>query len=99
MDLKAKSEMSWEQYWRVIRDAETVTGEQKYPSLMQFVSIIALFPFSNRAVERTFSALKQVKSDRRSSLKSSSLVSLLQCKAAKELRKKFLDEFFPVSVD
>ena len=129
---EAKSEMSWGKYWRVIRDAKTVTGEQKYPSLMQFVSIIASFPFSNAAVERTFSALKQVKSDRRSSLKSSSLVSLLQCKAAmkngntsaaklqpskqmlefaakmkanatdeqaKELRKKFLDKFFPVSVD
>ncbi|CAB4020349.1 Hypothetical predicted protein [Paramuricea clavata] len=45
---EAKSEMSWEQYWRVIRDAKTVTGEQTYPSLMQFVSIIALFLFQTQ---------------------------------------------------
>jgi hypothetical protein len=79
---EAKAEMSWEKYWQVARDAKTVTGEQKCPTLMKFISIFASFPFSNAAVERTSSELKQVKSDRRSSLKSSSLVSFLQCKAA-----------------
>ena len=61
---EAKPEMSWEKYWQVVRDAKTVTGEQKCPTLMKFISIFASFPFSNAAVERTFSELKQVKSDR-----------------------------------
>lgn len=36
---EAKSDMSWDEYWRIIRDAKTVTGERKYPSLMKFVSV------------------------------------------------------------
>ena len=70
--------MSWNEYWQIIKAAKTATGEQKYPTLSKFVSILASFPFSNASVERVFSALKQVKTDRRTSLKSSSLVSLLQ---------------------
>ena len=50
--------------------------------LLNFVDILASFPFSNAAVERTFSLLKLIKTDHRAYLKSSSLVSLLQCKMA-----------------
>ena len=49
---------------------------------MKFDEILAFFPFSNAAVKRTFSLLKLVKTDHRTSLKSSSLVSLFQCKMA-----------------
>ena len=48
----------------------------------KFVEVLASFPFSNAAVERVFSLLKRVKPDDRQRLKSSSLVSLLQCKLA-----------------
>jgi hypothetical protein len=77
-----KRSLSWDEYWKIIRDAKSPIGEQKYPNLCKFVSILASFPFSNAAVERIFSSLKLVKTDRRNSLKSSSLVSLLQMKMA-----------------
>ena len=62
------------------RDTTTLTGEAKYPVLMAFVCILASLPFSNASVERIFSQLKLVKADHRNSLKSMSLVSLLQAK-------------------
>ena len=34
---EAKPEMSWEKYWQVVRDGKTETGEQKCPTLMQFI--------------------------------------------------------------
>ena len=74
--------MRWNEYWAVIKNAKTTSGECKYPNLLKFVSVLSSFPFSNAAVERIFSALKQIKTDRRSSLKSSSLVALLQSKMA-----------------
>ena len=47
---------------------------------MEFVGILASLPFSNAFVERIFSQLKLVKADQRNSLKSTSLVALLQAK-------------------
>ena len=79
---EVKSEMRWNEYWSIIKKLKTVTGDCKYPNLLRFVSVLASFPFSNAAVERTFSALKQVKTDWRSSLKSSSLTAILQTKMA-----------------
>ena len=52
----------------------TPTGEDKYPVLMAFVSILASSPFSNPSVEKLFSQFKLVKPDQRNSLKSTSLV-------------------------
>ena len=81
LEPKAKPELHWDEYWLNIRDTTTPTGEAKYPLLMAFVSsILASLPFSNVSVERIFSELKLVKTDQRNSLKSTSLVSLLQAK-------------------
>lgn len=79
---KIKPDLHWDEYWTIIRDAKNPSGQQKYPVLTRFVSILASIPFSNAAVERIFSSLELIKSDRRASLKSSSLVSLLQFKMA-----------------
>ena len=79
---KINRDLNWNEYWIIIQDAKNPTREQKYPVLTKFVSILASFPFSNAAVERIFSSLKLIKTDRRASLKSSSLVSLNQFKMA-----------------
>ena len=76
----AKPDLQWSEYWLKIRDAKTSSGEPKYQALIRFVSILASLPFSNVSVERLFSQLKMIKTDQRNSLKSSSLVSLLQAK-------------------
>ena len=75
---KVNGDLSWEEYWTTVRDVKNPTGQPKFPNLTRFVQILATFPSSNAAVERIFSSLKLIKTDRRASLKSSSLVSLLQ---------------------
>ena len=72
------SDLPWDKYWLVVRDVATPTGEARYPALIKFVGILASLPFANMAVERIFSQLKLVKTDHRNSLKSASLVLLLQ---------------------
>ena len=76
----AKPDLQWSEYWLKIRDAKTSSGKPKYQALIRFVSILASLPFSNVSVERLFSQLKMIKTDQRNSLKSTSLVSLLQAK-------------------
>ena len=61
LEKKIKSDLSWDEYWSIIKNATIPTGEPKYPCLVTFVEIIASLPFSNAAVERIFSLLKQVK--------------------------------------
>ena len=84
---KVNGDLSWEEYWTTIRDVKSPTGQPKFPNLTKFVQILATFPSSNAAVERIFSSLKLVKTDRRASLKSSSLVSLLQFNMAMKKEK------------
>lgn len=79
---KISEDLHWDEYWNIVKNTKRPTGEQKYPVLLKFVEILASCPFSNAAVERIFSLLKLIKTDHRASLKSSSLVSLLQCKMA-----------------
>ena len=80
LEEKVSEDLHWDEYWNAIRNTKRPTGEKKYQTLLKFVEILASLPFSNAAVERTFSLLKLIKTSHRSSLKSSSLVSLLQCK-------------------
>ena len=80
LDAKLNANLSWEEYWLAVRDAQTPMGDPKYPNLIKFFATLSSLPFSNAAVERVFSQLKLVKTDHRNSLKSMSLVSLLQSK-------------------
>jgi hypothetical protein len=79
---KTNADLHWDEYWIAIRDAKTPTGDPRYPNLVHFVAILSSLPFTNAAVERVFSQLKLVKTDHRNSLKSMSLVSLLQSKTS-----------------
>ena len=84
---KVNGDLSWEEYWTTIRDVKNPTGQPKFPNLTKFVQILATFPSSNAAVEWIFSLLKLIKTDRRASLKLSSLVSLLQFNMAMKKEK------------
>ena len=77
---KVNPDLHWDEFWLAVRDAKTPTGEARYPVLITLVSILASLPFANAAVERIFNQLKLVKTDDGNSLKTSSLVSLLQSK-------------------
>ena len=72
--------LEWGKYWSLVKDAKIPSGQAKYPNLTKFVEVLASFPFTNAAVETVFILLKRVKTDNRQHLKSSSLVSVLQCK-------------------
>ena len=54
------------------------TGSKKYPTPTKVVALLAGLPASNAQVERLFSSLKLIKTERRSLLKLSSLVLLMQ---------------------
>ena len=86
---KVNGDLSWEEYWTTVRDVKNSTGQPKFPNLTKFVQILATFRSSKVAMERIFSSLKMIKTDRRVSLKSSSLVSLLQFIMAIKKRKVF----------
>lgn len=80
LDEKLNANLPWDEYWLAVRDAQTPMREPKYPNLIKFFAILSSLPVSNAAVERMFSQLKLVKTNHRNSLKSMSLVSLLQSK-------------------
>lgn len=80
LDEKLNANLPWDEYWLAVRDAQTPMREPKYPNLIKFFAILSSLPVSNAAVERMFSQLKLVKINHRNSLKSMSLVSLLQSK-------------------
>jgi hypothetical protein len=66
----------WQHYENILWNESSLGWvlEQKYQTLMKFVEILASFPFSNAAVERTrFSLLKLIKINHCASLKSASL--------------------------
>ena len=86
---KVNGDLSWEEYWITVRDVKNPTGQPKFPNLTKFVQILATFRSSNAAMKRIFSSLKMIETDRRVSLKSSSLVSLLQFIMAIKKRKVF----------
>ena len=54
-------------------------------TFIAFVSIMASFPCSNAPVERIFSSLKLIKTEKRSPVKSETLVALMQTRFALKL--------------
>ena len=54
--------------------------EAKYPNLSKVVGCCLSLPYSNSSVERIFSNLRRIKTDIRSNLRNTSLVSILHVK-------------------
>ena len=69
------------QFWKKQLMLKSQAGELKYPNLAKVVGCCLSLPHSNASVERIFSNLRRIKTEIRSSLKSTSLVSLLYTKS------------------
>lgn len=66
--------MSVEEYWGAVFILKNSAGIEIFPKLKEVFSFLLVLPFSNASVERVFSALKQIKTDKRNRL-STDLVS------------------------
>ena len=67
-------------YKRVWHRLHTVPDATQWPNLLQICQLLFSLPFSTAKVERTFSVLKAIKTERRVSLNSSTLEDLLEVK-------------------
>ena len=71
-------DMEWADYWKLVNEARHPDGSKKYPNFMKFVGVVAALPSSNAGVERIFSSLRLIKTERRGSMKVATLVGLMQ---------------------
>ncbi|XP_063436782.1 uncharacterized protein LOC134718215 [Mytilus trossulus] len=70
-----------DQYWgQVSQMTNRITGTPRFPLLSKIVSAVCTIPNSNADCERTFSMLKKIHTDTRSSLDNSTLCALLTVK-------------------
>ena len=69
------------QFWKNKLLLKSQMGESKFPKLMKVVGCCSSLPHSNALGERIFSNLRRIKTKIRSSLKSTSFVSLLYTKS------------------
>ena len=80
LDCQFKEEKDAAEFWKKQLLLKNEVGEPKFPNLKKVVACTLSLPHSNACVERLFSHLRRIKTDIRSSLKSTSLVSLLHIK-------------------
>jgi len=76
----AVSTKSAKEYWRSMTCQKDPLGMLVYPNLRKLTATLFSLPTSNTAVERIFSVLKNIKNDKRNSLKRQSLVGLLHAR-------------------
>jgi hypothetical protein len=43
----ASPDLQWDDYWKMVRDSQTASGEAKYPNLIKFVGILVLKNLTN----------------------------------------------------
>ena len=67
-------------YKKVWHRLHTAPDAAQWPNLLQICQLLFSLPFSTAKVERTFSVLKAIKTERRSSLNFSTLEDLLAVK-------------------
>jgi hypothetical protein len=82
-------------YWKVVMSARTEGGDKSYPHLSNVVAALMSMPFANAPVERVFSQLRLIKSDRRNSMKEETLSALLHTKCAIQDMKKINPDSMP----
>ena len=69
-----------EDFWRVTTSQVKHVGGLRYPNLRKLTAVLFSLPSSNASVERTFSLLKNIKTDKRNKLKRQSVIGLLHAK-------------------
>ena len=67
-------------YWRLVFSKKNSAGIELYANLKLAVIFVFTLPFSNVVVERFFSAVKIIKTDRRNLLKTETLRGILKTK-------------------
>ncbi len=80
MNPKLNGKLTAEEYWPIVFEEKRLHNELARPNLVKVLKVLLSWPFSNAAVERVFSQLKLIKTDRRASLKQESLLALLTTK-------------------
>ena len=84
LNCQLKESESSDEFWKRQLLLKNDKGEPKFPNLIKVVGCAMSLPHSNASVERLFSHLRRIKTDIRSSLKSTSLVNLLHTKKGLE---------------
>ncbi|KAL4719233.1 hypothetical protein ACJJTC_004453 [Scirpophaga incertulas] len=74
------TKLSAEVYWKKVLNLKDHHGNYKYQNLEVVISLLLALPSSNTEVERLFSVLKNVKSDKRNKLSNETLNGLLHTK-------------------
>jgi hypothetical protein len=64
-------------YWKFLFDKRNAVGEKEYVSLPTLVNYFMALPYSNAAIERLFSSLKNVKTDKRNRLDNETVGAIL----------------------
>ncbi|XP_072402181.1 uncharacterized protein [Diabrotica undecimpunctata] len=73
-----------EQYWSQIFNLKNDANAFLFPNLKKTLQLLSVLPFSNASVERIFSDLFNIKSDKRNLLNSSTAKAILATKAGVE---------------
>jgi hypothetical protein len=79
-DFESYDTMNVEKCWSKVFNATNGAGRKRFPNVKQVISLLLILPFSNASVERVFSNLINIKSDKRNLLRTNTLRSILVSK-------------------
>lgn len=80
IDHKIDKNKSAEEYWAEVFGLKNAAGNPIFQNLEIVINFLLILPFSNASVERIFSLLNSIKSDKRNKLERNSLVAILHTK-------------------
>lgn len=81
IQLQMDPSKSVEEYWHYVLNFKNAAGRPLFPNLKIVIQFLLILPFSNASVERIFSDLNNIKSDKRNKLNTSTVNALLHTKA------------------
>lgn len=76
-NLGLSTDMPADVYWKTLFLLKNSEGRERFPNLKKAISLLMVLPFSNACVERVFSKLKQIKTDHRNKLHTSTIAALM----------------------
>ncbi|VEN52569.1 unnamed protein product [Callosobruchus maculatus] len=69
-----------EEYWKQIFKMKNATNTEIFPNLKKVINLLLILPFSNASVERVFSNLFNIKTDKRNFLSTNTVRGILSSK-------------------
>lgn len=79
-ELNLDSTLDADVYWKKIFQLKNAIGMELFPNLKKVISFLLILPYSNACVERIFSDLFNIKTDKRNTLHTSTLRAILGSK-------------------